>query len=52
VDPENIRKSVLDAGILIAVGLGSFKPDTIRIGHMGDIRVEDVERTLDVLPRV
>jgi aspartate aminotransferase-like enzyme len=49
VDPERIRKHVLEAGILIAGGLGSLKPDTIRIGHMGDIRMADVDKTLDAL---
>ena len=49
VDPENIRKHVLEAGIQIAGGLESYKPTTIRIGHMGDIRMSDVDRTLDAL---
>jgi len=49
VDPESIRKHVLDAGIQIAVGLGPYKSNTIRIGHMGDIRMADVDRTLDAL---
>ena len=49
VDPENIRKHVLDAGIQIAVGLGAYKQNTFRIGHMGDIRMADVNRTLNVL---
>jgi aspartate aminotransferase-like enzyme len=49
VEPERIRKHVLEAGIQIAVGLGAYKPNTIRIGHMGDIRMSDVDRTLDAL---
>jgi aspartate aminotransferase-like enzyme len=49
VDPENIRKHVLEAGIQIAGGLESYKPTTIRIGHMGDIRMADVDRTMDAL---
>ena len=48
-DPEAIRARVRDAGIQIAGGLGAYKPRCIRIGHMGDIRMEDVERTMDVL---
>jgi len=49
VDPDDIREHVLNAGILIAVGLGTFKTNTIRIGHMGDIRMSDVDKTLDAL---
>lgn len=49
VEPEAVRKQVREAGIQIAGGLGAFKPTCIRIGHMGDIRMEDVGRTLDAL---
>jgi len=52
VDPDRIRKHVLDAGIRIAVGLESFKSNTFRIGHMGDIRMDDVEATLEALSGV
>lgn len=48
-DPSAIRASVREAGIQIAVGLGKYKPTCIRIGHMGDIRMADVERTLAAL---
>ena len=49
VDPEEVRSRVREHGIQIAVGLGDYRPSCIRIGHMGDIRMEDVERTMDVL---
>jgi len=49
MDPSALRARVREAGIQIAVGLGAFKPSCIRIGHMGDIRFEDVDRTMDVL---
>lgn len=49
VDPEGIRTHVLEANIQIADGLGSYKSNTFRIGHMGDIRMPDVDRTLDAL---
>jgi aspartate aminotransferase-like enzyme len=48
-DPLTLRSRVREAGIQIAGGLGAYKDTSIRIGHMGDIRMEDVERTLDVL---
>jgi aspartate aminotransferase-like enzyme len=49
VEPGFLRARVREAGIQIAGGLGSYKPSCIRIGHMGDIRMEDVERTMDAL---
>jgi len=48
-DPGAIRVCVREAGIQIAGGLGAYKPGCIRVGHMGDIRMEDVERTMDAL---
>ena len=51
VEPESLRARVREAGIQIAGGLGAYKPTCIRIGHMGDIRMEDVERTMDALGR-
>ena len=51
VEPETLRRRVREAGIQIAGGLGAYKPSCIRIGHMGDIRMEDVEGTMDALER-
>jgi aspartate aminotransferase-like enzyme len=36
-------------GILVAGALEHFQPTAFRIGHMGDIRPPDVERTLAAL---
>ncbi len=44
-----IRDGVKARGILTAGGLGNFKEHSFRIGHMGDIRVADVELTLAAL---
>ncbi len=49
VEPESVRARVRAAGIQIAAGLGTYKSTGIRIGHMGDIRLPDVERTMDAL---
>ncbi len=49
VDPQEIRRKMCDRGILIARGLGPYRDSAVRIGHMGDIRLSDVERTLDAL---
>jgi aspartate aminotransferase-like enzyme len=50
-EPDVLRGLARESGIQIAVGLGAYRPTCIRIGHMGDIRIRDVERTLDVLGR-
>jgi aspartate aminotransferase-like enzyme len=50
-EPESIKARIRGAGIQIAGGLGAYKPSCIRIGHMGDIRMEDVELTLEALER-
>jgi aspartate aminotransferase-like enzyme len=49
VDPHALRAATRAAGIQIAIGLGGYRDSCVRIGHMGDIRMEDVERTMDVI---
>jgi serine---pyruvate transaminase len=46
VAPKPFRDLIKARGILTAAGLGQFEPKGFRIGHMGDIRLADVERTL------
>jgi aspartate aminotransferase-like enzyme len=46
VSPKDFRERVKAQGILIAAGLGPYDASGFRIGHMGDIRMADVERTL------
>ena len=47
--PVAVRDRLKARGILTAAGLGKFQPTGFRIGHMGDIRLDDVERTLAAL---
>jgi aspartate aminotransferase-like enzyme len=49
---KSLRDALRARGILTAAGLGQFGERAFRIGHMGDIRVEDVARTLDALAEV
>ena len=49
VAPKEIRDGIRARGILTAGGLGKYKDSAFRIGHMGDIRVADVDRTLAAL---
>lgn len=50
--PAQIREALKSRGILVAGGLEHFQATAFRIGHMGDIRPEDVQRTLDALREV
>jgi alanine-glyoxylate transaminase/serine-glyoxylate transaminase/serine-pyruvate transaminase len=49
VDPAALRQGVRQQGIEIAVGLGPYGSTCVRVGHMGDIRMADLERTIDAL---
>ena len=50
--PAEIRRGLLARGIEVAGGLVRFEATAFRIGHMGDIRVPDVDRTLAALAEV
>jgi aspartate aminotransferase-like enzyme len=50
--PAAVRDGLKARGILTAAALGKFQPSGFRIGHMGDIRMADVERTLGALREV
>jgi aspartate aminotransferase-like enzyme len=52
VAPETVRDGLKARGILTAAAMGAYKATGFRIGHMGDIRVADVERTLAALAEV
>jgi serine---pyruvate transaminase len=47
--PKDLRNGMRLRGVLTAGGLGKFKDTAFRIGHMGDIRLADVERTMTAL---
>jgi aspartate aminotransferase-like enzyme len=49
VAPKELRNGMRVRGVLTAGGLGKYKETAFRIGHMGDIRMADVERTLTAL---
>jgi aspartate aminotransferase-like enzyme len=52
VPPQALRDALEARGILVAEGLGPFATSGFRIGHMGDIRIADVDRTFDELAGV
>jgi len=49
VVPSALRARLMQRGVLVAEGLGTYGGQCIRIGHMGDIRVSDVDRTFDAI---
>jgi aspartate aminotransferase-like enzyme len=49
IAPGQIRDALKARGILTAAGMGPYVETAFRIGHMGDIRMDDVERTLAAL---
>jgi aspartate aminotransferase-like enzyme len=49
VSPKYLREGLVRHGILVGEGLGPYAGQCIRIGHMGDIRVSDVDRTCDAI---
>lgn len=52
IAPKAIRDAMRARGILLAGGLGAYTNTSFRIGHMGDIRTADVERTCAELAEV
>jgi len=52
VSPGDVRDRLRARGFETAEALGPYAGSAFRIGHMGDIRVEDVERTLAALKDV
>jgi aspartate aminotransferase-like enzyme len=52
VSARAVRDALHARGIVTAAGLGAYESTALRIGHMGDIRLEDVERTLAALAEV
>jgi len=50
--PEAIRAEMKKRGYTLGGGYGQWKETTFRIGHMGDITIDDVNEMLDVLEEV
>jgi alanine-glyoxylate transaminase/serine-glyoxylate transaminase/serine-pyruvate transaminase len=52
VAPRRVRDGLIARGILTAAAMAPYTASGFRIGHMGDIRMADVERTLAELGEV
>lgn len=48
----DVVQAVAERGVTVGGGYGDWKPRTIRIGHMGEVRRADLDRLLDVLDEV
>lgn len=51
-DPEVIRSEMKKRGFTLGGGYGDWKTMTFRIGHMGDIPIDALDRMLDALTEV
>jgi aspartate aminotransferase-like enzyme len=52
VAADRVRGGVRRRGIQVAAATGAYQASAVRIGHMGDIRMADVDRTLRALDDV
>lgn len=52
MDAETLRSEMKKRGYTLGGGYGQWKESTFRIGHMGDIPLEDLQAMLDVLAEV
>jgi aspartate aminotransferase-like enzyme len=47
--PDELRAAMKKRGFTLGGGYGKWKPTTFRIGHMGDIQLDDLNVMLDAL---
>jgi len=50
--PDELRAEMKKRGFTLGGGYGKWKATTFRIGHMGDIQLDDLNAMLDVLEQV
>jgi aspartate aminotransferase-like enzyme len=51
-DPPGVVAKMMDRGWVIGGGYGRLRDETIRIGHMGDHTVDELDGLLGVLTEV
>ena len=52
MNPESVRNEMKKRGYTLGGGYGQWKDSTFRIGHMGDVSLEDLNGMLDALAEV
>ncbi len=51
-DPPELVAALAERGIVVGGGYGSWKPETFRIGHMGEVRGRDLERLFETISAI
>lgn len=51
-DISSLNKALRERGMLISNGYGNLKDKTFRIGHMGDLTLEDLEMLTDAMEEI
>lgn len=49
VDAPELVKKLAAEGFVVGGGYGKYKPETFRIGHMGQVQMKDLDALLDVI---
>ncbi|MEO1366359.1 MAG: aminotransferase class V-fold PLP-dependent enzyme, partial [Acidobacteriota bacterium] len=49
ITAPDLVKGLAESGITVGGGYGAWKPETFRIGHMGDVQLDDLTRLFDAI---
>jgi aspartate aminotransferase-like enzyme len=49
ISAPELVKALAAKGFTLGGGYGAFKPTTFRLGHMGEVQLEDLERVLEAI---
>ncbi len=52
IEPGSLRAGLARRGFTVAGGYGDLKPTTFRIGHMGEVRIADLDRLFAAIEEV
>jgi len=52
VQPPDLVASLAARGVVVGSGYGPWKPETFRIGHMGEVRGRDLEHLLTTISEI
>ena len=49
MDAPGLVSQLAERGFVVGSGYGKWKPETFRIGHMGEVRSADLEKLLALI---
>lgn len=52
MQPQELVARLADRGVVVGSGYGVWKPETLRIGHMGEVRGRDLERLFTIIAEI